>query len=101
MGDAHRGADALISQQYVPVQQVVDALEGVGDVVHGRGRRGLALLRHRRMQQRHAVVFLVEGDEREGGVLVNDVAVEDGAVPVPHLTRLAGLEHNVGELRLG
>src|SRR5580700_3355764 len=47
------------------------------------------------------MVLGVEGHERQGWILVHDVGVQDGAVPVAHRLRLGGLEDVVGELGLG
>ena len=57
-----------------------------------------ALRLDRRAHQRHPMVLVVVGDEAQGLVLVDDVTVQDGAVPVAHLIRLTRLENDVGEL---
>ena len=93
LSDAMTGAATL--------EQRVDVLEGVGRVVQrgGDGRLGPEL--HRRVQQRDPMVLVVEGQERQGGVLVHHVSVENGAVPVAHRLVLGGLEDVMSELGLG
>ena len=60
-----------------------------------------ALRLDRKGHQRHPMVLVVVGDEAQGLVLVDDVTVQDGAVPVAHLIRLTRLENDVGELWTG
>ncbi|GAA3311146.1 hypothetical protein GCM10020295_80090 [Streptomyces cinereospinus] len=83
---------------FVAGEEVVEAVEGVGDVVGAGGGGALALQRGGRGDERYSVVLLVEGDEAQGVVLEDGVAVQDRAVPVAHLGGLARLEHHVGEL---
>jgi hypothetical protein len=53
------------------------------------------------VQQRDPVMLVVEGQERQGSVLVDHVGVEDGAVPVAHRLVVGGLEDVMGELGRG
>ena len=59
-----------------------------------------ALQLDRRAHQRHPMVLIVVGDEAQGLVLVDDVTVKDGAVPVAHLVRLTSLKDDVGKFRI-
>ena len=100
MCDGHRGPNVVVPQQHIPIQQVVEIVEGVSDVVRVSGSGTLSLQRHWRSQQRYAVVLVVEGDEAQRLILIHDVPVEHRAIPIAHLLRLTGLENHMRELGL-
>src|SRR2546428_6027205 len=104
--DAEERADAGLAQPHVVVDELAHRAERERHVMQAGllggldGQLGVGRARAQRTEvhERHAVMLLVVGHERQMRVLVDDVAVEDRAVPVAHGGHPVGLVHDVGEL---